>query len=763
MQVPERNSRRSLTGSWGKAVKNRLWALLLGAAVMVGLAVWLAPASPPESDPVRVRPAAPAVSYQPRRSFDSSGANLVYELAPKWPRDASLAEIAGIWRNIGERHLRPVDQGAPGTPADRLHSLMHNALLLNYEGRTQLALQQLAEARSIVAGDRALASEWLYTIIFLQGVTSLRQGENENCIACRGESSCILPIAEEAVHTNQRGSRQAIGFFSEYLQQFPDDHGVRWLLNLAHMTLGEHPHRVDARFVMDLAPPGEPESAIGIFRNVSEDVGLSRLNQAGGGIMDDFDRDGWLDIITSSMDPTQSMACFRNTGQGSFHECSTAAGLESQLGGLYCVQADFDNDGFLDVFVPRGAWLSAPVRPSLLLNNGDGTFSDVTADSGLLEPGNSISASWGDFDNDGCLDLYVCCERQPNRLYRNRGDGTFEDVARTAGVTGDGVPACKGAAWLDFDNDRQLDLFVTFYGGAARLYRNQGDRTFADVTAAMQVDGPQQGFACWAWDYDNDGWLDIFATSYDLTLADIVNGIVGKPHARHSNRLYRNRQGQGFEDVTSDAGLDLVFGTMGSNYGDFDNDGWLDCYLGTGDPRLETLVPNRMFRNIGGQRFSEITTSARTGHLQKGHSVACGDWDRDGDNDLFVEMGGAVPGDQSHNVLFENPGQGNHWLTVRLIGTWSARTPIGARMACDVEETGQSICRLISTGSTFGANPLQETIGLGAGPGIKSLRIDWPSAPDPQEISELAAGQSIVVTESGSLHAMPGPSTRSND
>ncbi len=119
---------------------------------------------------------------------------------------------------------------------------------------------------------------------------------------------------------------------------------------------------------------------------------------------------------------------------------------------------------------------------------------------------------------------------------------------------------------------------------------------------------------------------------------------------------------------------------MGSNYGDFDNDGWLDMYLGTGEPSLATLVPNRMFKNVGGERFAEITGTSGTGHLQKGHGVACGDWDRDGDVDLFVQTGGAANGDRYHNLLFQNPGQGNHWLTVKLVGKKTNRAAIGARI-----------------------------------------------------------------------------------
>ena len=165
----------------------------------------------------------------------------------------------------------------------------------------------------------------------------------------------------------------------------------------------------------------------------------------------------------------------------------------------------------------------------------------------------------------------------------------------------------KGCTWVDHDNDRYPDLFVSSLSGVARLFHNNRDGSFADVTGDMGIDGPRGGFACWSWDYDNDGWLDIFATSYDRTLNDVVRGLVGRTHSRVSSRLFRNKAGKGFENKLAEAGLDMVFATMGCNFGDFDNDGWLDFYLGTGDPDLSTLVPNRMFRNRSGVRFEEIT------------------------------------------------------------------------------------------------------------------------------------------------------------
>jgi ASPIC and UnbV/FG-GAP-like repeat len=264
----------------------------------------------------------------------------------------------------------------------------------------------------------------------------------------------------------------------------------------------------------------------------------------------------------------------------------------------------------------------------------------------------------------------------------------------------------------------------------------------------MGIDGPYTGFSCWAWDYDNDGWLDVFATCYDRTLGDVVKGMIGQPHGRYSNRLFRNRQGQGFQNVTKEAGLNMVFATMGSNFGDFDNDGWLDMYLGTGEPNLATLVPNRMFKNVGGERFAEITGTSGTGHLQKGHSVACGDWDRDGDVDIFVQTGGAVNGDKYHNVLFQNPGQGNHSLTVKLVGKKTNRAAIGARIkVVTAGERPLTIHRHVSSGSSFGGNPLQQTIGLAKAERIALLEIHWPTSGTTQVFRDIAADQAIEVTE----------------
>ncbi len=735
-------------GSTGRSVTAIGVVLSLLLASLVGAAGWLAYGHSLLTKGGRKRSHLP---YNERNPFDTSGFSLLSPGLEPWRESASLGEIREVFRTAGSRELARID-AALETPSvseeEQVFLRLVKAAIYQYEadqGRSSAALE---ETRAWLAGRDSLERRWLYSVIFFQGVSAMRLGENENCILCRGESSCIVPINAAAMHSRPEGSRMAIGYFTEYLEQFPDDLGVKWLLSVAHMTLGEYPSKVDRRYLLDLDRFLHSELNIGEFRDVGHLLGVNRLNQAGGAIMDDFDGDSLLDIAVTTMDPAGSMAFYHNRGDGKFEDRSQAAGLTGQLGGLVCYQTDYNNDGRLDVYIPRGAWLPHPVRPSLLRNDGGGRFTDVTAESGLLDPVNSNAAAWADYDNDGWLDLFVACERQPNRLYRNRRDGTFIEVAAGAGVDGKGQGFYKGCTWIDYDNDRYPDLFVDSLTGLAQLYHNERNGRFAQVTREMGIDGPRGGFACWSWDYDNDGWLDIFATSYDRTLDDVVRGLVGRKHRRDSPRLFHNRGGKGFDNVIAESGLDMVFATMGCNFGDFDNDGWLDFYLGTGDPTLSLLIPNRMFKNVGGKRFADITGTSRTGHLQKGHGVACGDWDNDGDVDIFIEMGGAIDGDKYHNIMFQNPGQGNNWITVKLVGKTTNCAAIGARIkVVTALKEPLTVYRHVTSGSSFGANPLRQTIGLGKADRVAMLQIDWPTSATTQVFHDVAVNQAIEITE----------------
>jgi hypothetical protein len=697
-------------------------------------------------------PFIPGVRYRPHAlPIDQSGFNAALFAVEPWKPDASLEEIARHWGRPGYRGVEMVDRqlADPQLTRNNRFSLLYlKATLLGYEGEAERAYRVLGELRSLVEGDDELAQSALGTVIYLQGVMAMRLGENENCLMCRGDSACLLPIATSAVHTSPRGSRWAIGHFREYVEEFPDVLEVRWLLNLAYMTLGEYPEKVDPRYRLDLDRFFHSEFDIGAFRDISHEVGLGdRINLSGGAIMDDFDNDGLLDIVVTCSDPTRSMAFFRNAGDGTLVERTKEAGLADQLGGLVCYQADYDNDGFLDIFIPRGAWHNWPMRPSLLHNRGDGRFADVTHQAGLLAAVNSNAAAWADYDNDGWIDLFIACERQDHRLYRNKGDGTFEEVAARAGVKGDPERFAKGCTWLDYDNDGFPDLFINNLRDVARLYHNERDGRFVEVTTSQGIDGPR-GFSCWSFDYDNDGWLDIFAVYYDRQMDEVVRGILGMPTDRPGNRLYRNLQGKGFQDVAVAAGLEPLYASMGSNFADFDNDGFLDMYQATGGLNFGFLVPNRMLKNVEGKRFADISSSSRTGHLQKGHGVACGDWDRDGDVDLFVEMGGGVNGDAYHNLLFQNPGQGNHWLTVKLVGKKTNRAAIGARIkVVTAGDKPMEVHRHVTSGSSFGGNALEQTIGLAKAEKVATLEIHWPTSGTTQVFREIPADQSIEVTE----------------
>jgi hypothetical protein len=227
--------------------------------------------------------------------------------------------------------------------------------------------------------------------------------------------------------------------------------------------------------------------------------------------------------------------------------------------------------------------------------------------------------------------------------------------------------------------------------------------------------------------------------------------MMGLPPGRPSRpRLYRNLGPDGFRDVTRDVGLARPVTPMGCNFGDLDNDGYLDFYQGTGGMSLEHLVPNRLFHNVGGRKFEDVTTSSGTGHLQKGHGVSFADYDDDGDLDLFVEVGGAVPSDASYNLLFRNPGHGRHWLKVKLVGKTTNRAAIGARIKAVTAGTDgatRAVYRTVGNNSSFGGNPLVELIGLGDATAVSELEVSWPTSRTTQTFRDIPADRTVEITE----------------
>ena len=657
-------------------------------------------------------------------------------------RSSSENEYTGADFRRRERDaLQELPADAPVARRAQLHLVVGKDELRL--GNDELAVEHLLKAR-------ALSGKDLVQPAFQLAVAYMRLGEAQNCLAHRNPDSCILPIRAGGIHERQHGARQAARYLTEVLDHQANHLAARWLLNLNYMTLGEYPDRVPSQH---LIPPErfEPEEQVARFRDIAPDLGLNTVSLSGGAVADDFDNDTWLDIVVSDWSPGGQLRYFRNNGDGSFSDRSVAAGLSGLYGGLNLVHADYDNDGDPDLLVLRGAWLGRAGRypNSLLQNDGAGNFRDVTFEAGL---GNghfpTQTAAWADYDNDGDLDLYVGNETYPSQLFLNRGDGTFIDVAQQAGVANGAV--AKGVVWGDYDGDRLPDLYVSNFGSVNRLYRNNGDGTFADVAASAGVTYPVKSFPAWFWDYNNDGRLDLFVSSYERRVEDVAAPYFGLPPLETvPDSLYRGDGKGSFLDVSLDVGLDHITQPMGSNFGDFDGDGFLDFYLGTGYPEFEGLMPNLLFRNVAGERFADVTSAAGLGHAQKGHGVAFADFDHDGDQDIFAEMGGAYAGDVFGNCLFENPGFGTNWLVVKLVGSDSARSAIGARIRATVLEGGErrSIYRWVSSGGSFGSSPLRQHIGLGLAESVLSLEVYWPASETTQVFDDVPINRFVVVHE----------------
>jgi tetratricopeptide (TPR) repeat protein len=664
------------------------------------------------------------------------------------PRSICETRTTAVRTAIGslEEALRPGPAQASLSPPQLMQAHYGLGQFYAYDGRMDAAIAQFDQAYAIVAAGASAADPAALQLDEALGVAWLHKAEMDNGVYERPGDHCLLSPGGLAPFGRTEASTKAVEHFQRYLSHRPDDLEVKWLLNLAYMTLGGYPHKVPAAYRI---PPVAFTSAedIGRFVDVAADAGLRSFAMAGGLIVDDFDNDGRYDVVTSTYDSCAPMHFFLRQADGRFVENGVKAGLGDQLGGLNLMQTDYDNDGCLDILLLRGGW-DRPQRKSLLHNNCNGTFTDVTVASGLALPVTSTQAAvWTDIDNDGFLDLFIGNENSEAQLFLNNRNGTFTDIAAAAGV---GRTAyIKGAAAIDFDNDGWQDLYVSNLSGDNFLYHNNHDRTFTDLGRALGVPGSRKGFVTWAFDYDNDGWQDLFATSYFTSVDETARTYLGLPHNATTLKLYKNLGNGNFRDVTHEVGLDKVYMPMGSNFGDVDNDGFLDIYLGTGNPSYAALVPSVLLRNRGGTSFVDITSSSGTGELHKGHGVAFADLDNDGDDEIVLEVGGAIPGDAHALRLFRNPGHGNDWLTLKLVGVKSNRAAIGTRIAVTVEGAGgrRTMYRTVGSGGSFGCSPLAQHIGLGRADRIVNVEIWWPATNTRQRFTDVEKNQTLRIEE----------------
>jgi len=701
-------------------------------------------------------------------------------------RLAYLAEHEGAWDNpwdLQEKKIASLqaDIKVESNPIKRL--ILRRELAQQYIGGG-VSEAAIATIEQLLAdyGPSLPASD-VETLNADLALAYFRLGELQNCTWNHNSDACIFPVQGEGVHKEQLGAAEAAKRYGALLadpKTNPENALLyRWLLNISYMVLGTYPDSVPKQWLL---PPDmfASDYDIGKFRDVAPTRGLTAFGRAGGIIVEDFENNGHLDVMISHMGLEEQLEYFHNNGDGTFTRKTEQAGLKGITGGLNIVQADYNNDGCIDVLIPRGAWLhdKGQYPMSLLRNNCDGTFTDVTAEAGLLNNYPTQTVVWADFNNDGLLDLFVGNEivrdkvawpaDTPSfRLYINNGDGTFTDVGPQTGINVTGM--IKGATADDYDNDGWQDLYVSVMGGPNHLFRNVGAKgkipKFVDVTKQAGVAEPNMSFTCWFFDYDNDGWPDIFVSGYWATIPNIVREYVGdKANAKGDRpRLYHNNHDGTFTDVSHQAHLDQLLLTMGANFGDLDNDGWLDFYAGTGAAPLTNIVPHQMFRNHEGQYFENVTTSGGFGHLQKGHGVAFADIDNNGNQDVLEVIGGAYTADRFWTALFKNPGHGNHWVKLNLIGVHANRFAVGARIRLRITENGKTrdIYRTVNSGGSFGASSLRPHIGLGKARAIDELEIRWPGSGLVQTLkSPIAADGTYELREGDNVMKLLQPPSR---
>ena len=660
-------------------------------------------------------------------------------------RKASMADaIDRMQKLLTEAESQPAGEVPP---RDLLEGYTAIAELHAYVGQMQPSIDAWMKAYKIAQINFPASIPYLQETI---GISYLHQAEMENGIWQHSTDLDIFPPIDSHAHfEKQEHVKLSIEYFQRYLEQRPDDQEVKWMLNLAYVAMGQYPSGVPAKYLM-AASTITPNngSGLGRFKDVAASSGLKAFKTSGGIVVDDFDNDGLLDVMASSNDMCEQLQFFHNNGDGTFTDRTAQAGLTGQIGGLNIVEADYNNDGCMDLLVLRGGW-EFPMRRSLLKNNCDGTFTDVTDASGLgAAPSESQSAVWADIDNDGFVDLFIANEKQPGQLFHNRGDGTFEDISHAAGI--DRTSYSKGVVAADYDKDGYVDFYVSNISDANLLFHNNHDNTFTEVARMAGVQAPLLSFAAWFFDYDNDGWPDLFVTDYFSSVDEVMRSTQGIPFTVETPRLYHNNHDGTFVDVTKQAGLGKVYQPMGVNFGDIDNDGYLDMYLGMGDPSFVSMMPHTLLRNQEGKTFEDVTAATGLGEIHKGHGIAFADIERNGHEDIVMNTAGAVPSEKHALRLFQNPGNDNDWINLRLVGVKSNRAAIGAEIKVTVQNEGsptRSIYRTVGGTSSFGGNPMEQHIGLGKAARIQSIEVFWPATKTHQKFDNIKKNQFFELKE----------------
>ncbi len=499
------------------------------------------------------------------------------------------------------------------------------------------------------------------------------------------------------------------------------------------------------------------------FLDVYKTSGIHVETPVAGAAWADYDNDGYLDLLL--VGPRQTYL-YKNKGDGTFIDVTSKAFGGDLPGGFVSgFFGDYDNDGCSDLFlVGYGPY----VDNRLYHNNCNGTFTDVTKSSGIKKvSSNGFGAAWADYDNDGYLDLYVAnygglgpndskqvYSYEPNQLYHNNGNGTFTEVAQKAGVSG--LTNCRvynktitenappkswlykeslQPIWFDFNNDGKIDLFIATDAGISPLYKNNGDGTFTEVTKDTGLCKEGTGMGVAVGDWNNSGNRDIYVTNVGV------------------NYLWHNKGDGTFLEFGAEAKVaDQRTIGWGANFFDFNNDGNLDLYTtnGTvlvrdenGDPGVGKIMLDKLYKNNGKGTFVDVAAdNGIAGDYSKG-AAAFGDFNNDGFVDFVVLPNYAS---QDRRIkLYKNQSSGHDWLTIKLIGTKSNRDAVGARIT--LKSSGKIQTREVISGSSFlSQNSLWQTFGLGKSSKADEVEIKWPSGRI-TKLQSVKSNQILTITE----------------
>jgi FG-GAP-like repeat/ASPIC and UnbV len=606
----------------------------------------------------------------------------------------------------------------------------------------------------------------------------LRQAESENCVSklissphnsdkTLGHHSfpyyiqtqlCALPLTQ--FHDKIELSKNSAKLFERLLDNYDKENRLyRWLLNFSYMTINGFPQDVPSAYLIHShfteSFYGEEKNKIAVdyahlsFEDRARDLNVDTYNTGRGVAIEDFDKDGYLDIVTGG--GFDVIRYYKNDHGRGFIDRTDEVGLGGIKQPFIITAVDYDNDGWIDVFIgrPFGNYM-------LVRNNGDGNFTDVTSSSGLLngKPDGEIAATWvsawADVNNDGYADLFLAQwglklpfvsgimakPRMDSKLFLN-DQGYFIDKTKEYNLM-DIVrdQYFIGAAFGDYDSDGYQDLFLSSpLRNVSVLLKNEDGKQFKKMNLLQRTEG---GFVAAFIDINHDGKLDIFQAGFADAKTSTEMAVFGEHLHRyqsgHSTILLQNQDGH-FEERNDFFGGNMPMSTMGASYGDIDNDGCYDFYLGTGTPEGWFVLPNLMYigerdgtKCIG--RMKNISMLEGFGTIQKGHGIVFFDFDNDGRQDIYSSLGGMWPADPWPNQFFVNHSQlDTTWVKIRLRGRATNYFGIGARIRVTaVNGDGAKLVRYyhMDNKTGFGSAPYMAHFGLLDATSIEKVEVFWP-------------------------------------